>query len=95
MPPVDLDLVFRALAAPPRRSLLDHLLNGPCRVNELADVAGLSQSATSQHLSVLAESGLTIRRRDGRWERDADALIDVEDWLRSHTFAWSAAHLEP
>ncbi len=86
----DLDLVFRALAAPARRSLLDQMISGPRRVHELVLECGISQSACSQHLAVLRAAGLAERRSDGRWVRDAALLIDVEEWLSTHTFTWAA-----
>jgi DNA-binding transcriptional ArsR family regulator len=63
----DLDLVWRALANPVRRAILDELKRGPLRTGELADrFADLSRFAVMQHLGVLEEGDLVIRRRLGR-----------------------------
>ncbi len=39
---------------------------GECRVSELAEAVGLSQSALSQHLAKLRTEGLVAFRRDGQ-----------------------------
>jgi DNA-binding transcriptional ArsR family regulator len=63
----DLDLVWRALANPVRREILDELKRGPLPTGELADrFRGLSRFAVMQHLGVLEEGDLVIRRRTGR-----------------------------
>jgi len=63
----DLDLVWRALANPVRREILDELKRGPLPTGELADrFRGLSRFAVMQHLGVLEEGDLVIRRRSGR-----------------------------
>lgn len=51
--------------------LVEH---GEMRVTDLAAAAGLSQSALSQHLAVLRESGLVAFRRASQvlWYRIAD-----------------------
>ncbi len=42
------------------------LLEGECSVSFLAEHIGLAQSATSQHLAKLRESGLLATRRDAQ-----------------------------
>jgi DNA-binding transcriptional ArsR family regulator len=67
--------VFRALADPTRRALLDELQerNGQTLFelcNRLITRHGLSSSrqAVSQHLDVLEEAGLVRTRREGRYK---------------------------
>ena len=61
------DALWRALANPVRRELLDQLRSGPRTTGELADsVPALSRFAVMQHLEVLASSGLVLVRRQGR-----------------------------
>ena len=59
--------LWRALANPVRRQLLDLLRDGPRTTGDLAGhVPGLSRFAVMQHLGVLADAGLVIGRRRGR-----------------------------
>jgi DNA-binding transcriptional ArsR family regulator len=63
----DLDLVWRALANPVRRDILDVLKQRPLPTGELADrFDALSRFAVMQHLGVLEEGDLVIRRKFGR-----------------------------
>jgi DNA-binding transcriptional ArsR family regulator len=65
--PDDLEPVWRALANPTRRAILDLLSEAPLPTGALADAfAELSRFAIMQHLRVLAEAGLVIRNKDGR-----------------------------
>jgi DNA-binding transcriptional ArsR family regulator len=61
------DLVA-AVAEPNRRRLLRLLGHGEQTVTRLAGNFSVSRSAISQHLGVLAEAGLVVSRRDGRFQ---------------------------
>jgi DNA-binding transcriptional ArsR family regulator len=79
-----LDAAFAALADPTRRAILARLAAGEATVNELARPFEITQPAISQHLKVLEEAGLIVRRIDGtkRPRRLAKAGIDAMDrWL--------------
>ena len=81
--------VFRALADPTRRALLDELQerNGQTLFelcNRLISRHGLSSSrqAVSQHLDVLEEAGLVRTRREGRYkfhDLDTSPLRTITD----------------
>jgi DNA-binding transcriptional ArsR family regulator/uncharacterized protein YndB with AHSA1/START domain len=59
--------VWRVLASPQRRHLLDLLSEGPRTTGDLADaMPGLSRFAVMQHLGVLTDAGLVVVRRHGR-----------------------------
>ena len=50
--------VFRAIADPTRRALLDLLRTSDRSVNELAEPFHMPQPAISQHLRILRHAGL-------------------------------------
>src|ERR1700759_5765885 len=59
--------VWRAVASPWRRRLLDRLRTGPATTGELAAVLPeLSRFAVMQHLAVLADAALVLAERRGR-----------------------------
>ena len=59
--------VWRALASPWRRRILDALQTGPRTTGSLvAAIPELSRFATMQHLGVLQAAGLTLTERRGR-----------------------------
>jgi DNA-binding transcriptional ArsR family regulator/uncharacterized protein YndB with AHSA1/START domain len=62
------DAVWRALANPVRRQILDVLSTGPRTTGDLAEgVPQLSRFAVMQHLGVLTEAGLVVARQRGRY----------------------------
>jgi DNA-binding transcriptional ArsR family regulator len=81
----DLDGAFSALADPTRRAILARLAKGEeATVNELAEPFEMTQPAISQHLKVLEDAGLIVRRIQGtkRPRRLAKAGIEAMDqWL--------------
>lgn len=86
------DAALRALSHPVRRDLLRLCGQAERTVGELAELAGLRQPTTSQHLRVLRETGLvrTEARGNSRLYRvDFQRLAVVEAALRD---LW-AAHL--
>ncbi|WP_321488944.1 helix-turn-helix domain-containing protein [uncultured Hyphomonas sp.] len=61
------DLIFKALAAPVRRQILDALRDNPQTTGELcARFADLNRCTVMQHLGVLEEADLVLVRRVGR-----------------------------
>ena len=75
---------FSALADPTRRAILARLAKGEATVNELAEPFKVTQPAISQHLKVLEDAGLIVRRVEGtkRPRRLAKAGIEAMDqWL--------------
>jgi DNA-binding transcriptional ArsR family regulator len=62
-----MDAVFRALADPGRRVLLDALLERPGQTQaELAERLEVSRQAVSKHLAVLEDARLVVSRFAGR-----------------------------
>ena len=63
----DDDLVFKALADPTRRSLLDKLFVRDGRtLTELESEFDMTRFGVMNHLRVLEDAGLVITRRSGR-----------------------------
>jgi DNA-binding transcriptional ArsR family regulator len=63
----DDDLVFRALADPTRRHLLDRLFERDGRtLTELEEDLDMTRFGVMKHLRVLEEAGLVVSRRAGR-----------------------------
>ena len=63
----DEDRVFKALADPTRRFLLDLLFQGDGRtLTELESELEMTRFGVMKHLRVLEEAGLVVARRSGR-----------------------------
>ena len=61
------DLVFKALAHPRRRAMLDRLKDEACTTGMLCDAfEDMDRCTVMQHLKVLEEADLIIVRREGR-----------------------------
>lgn len=64
--------LFRALADPTRRRLVERLVSGSASAGELARLLGLARVNVSHHLGVLAEAGLVdLRARRAAVRPDA------------------------
>ncbi len=91
------DDLFRILADPTRRRILDLLAEGGEQsVGELAaEFPGLVASGISKHLMALRAAGLVHAKKDGRRRRyriDADALAEaLAPWLATYERYWSGA----
>jgi len=57
---------IEALGDPTRRKLFERLRTGPCSVKELVETVDVSQSAVSQHLSVLRNAQLVSVEKKGQ-----------------------------
>ena len=89
-PPPD---VYRAIADPTRRAILDRLRAGPVHVNALAADFSQSRPAVSRHLRVLRSARLVAVRRCGRERRyflKPEALHDVARWVEEYATFWKA-----
>jgi DNA-binding transcriptional ArsR family regulator len=83
--------VFRAVADPTRRAILDMLLDGERTVGEIADRFVVSRPAVSKHLRVLRGARLVKARRDGRQRLcalDAEPLRAIDAWLEAYRREW-------
>ena len=86
------DELFKALADPTRRALLERLLReGELNVRALTDESGVSQPAVSRHLGVLKLAGLVLERPEGRvvhYRAAPKGLAPLMDWMRFHAVFW-------
>jgi DNA-binding transcriptional ArsR family regulator len=84
--------VFKALADPTRRVIIDELLDRDgqtlfelCARLAVKHGVGSTRQAVSQHLAVLEEAGLVRARREGRYRfhhlDTAPLQVIVERWL--------------
>lgn len=83
--------VFRAIADPTRRALLDLLRTSDRSVNELAAPFRMTQPAISQHLRVLRHAGLVEPRQVGRrrlYRLNARPLREVGAWASPYEKFW-------
>ncbi len=83
------DLVFRALAHPRRRLMMDALKDGPRTTGALCEeFDDMDRCTVMQHLKVLEEAGLVVARREGRerWNHlDALPIRRIHDrWISEY-----------
>ncbi len=79
-----LDTSFLALSDPTRRAILTRLALGEATVSDLAKPFAMSQPAISQHLKVLENAGMIVKRIDGQrrpCSLSPQGLARMEDWL--------------
>jgi DNA-binding transcriptional ArsR family regulator len=83
--------VFRAIADPTRRAILDRLRAGPTAVNALAQEFAQSRPAISKHLRVLRQVRLVSERRAGRehlYRLNPAPLQQVLGWIEGYRAFW-------
>ena len=86
--------VFRAIADPTRRAILDRLRAGPANAGALAADFRSSRPAISKHLRVLREARLVIHTPIGRervYAVDPVPLQSVVGWLEGYRSFWEAS----
>jgi DNA-binding transcriptional ArsR family regulator len=92
----DLDWVWRALANPHRREMLDLLSEAPLTTVALSDhFPDLTRFAVMQHLRVLEEGGLVVHRRDGRKRFNYINPVPIQQiyrrWVKRYQEPWAEA----
>jgi DNA-binding transcriptional ArsR family regulator len=85
--------VFRAVADPTRRAVLEALTHGgELSVTELADRLEVGLPMLSRHLAVLRAAGLVHERRSGRhrlYSLRPQPLRDLYDWASLFSAFWT------
>jgi DNA-binding transcriptional ArsR family regulator len=86
--------VFRAIADPTRRAILDRLRAGAAPVNALAADFSQSRPAISKHLRVLRQARLVREQRAGRervYQLDSMPLQQVAGWIEGYRAFWQTS----
>ena len=89
------EAVFRALADPTRRALLDELLvRDGQTLTALAARHGMTRVGVAKHLRLLEESGLVVTRRAGREKLHFLNVVPIrlihDRWVGKYTEPWAA-----
>ena len=93
MSAVPADAVFRALADPTRRRVLERLGRGPASVGDLAKPFEMALPSFLQHLRMLETAGLVSSEKVGRvrtYRLVPERLKLAEDWLARQRRLWEA-----
>ena len=86
--------VFRAIADPTRRAILDRLRAGPAPVNELASAFEQSRPAISKHLRILREARVVSEQRQGRerlYQLEPAELQEISEWILPYRRFWQVS----
>jgi DNA-binding transcriptional ArsR family regulator len=79
-----LNEVFKALADPTRRRILDLLEEGDLTAGEISSHFDISKPSISNHLNILKNAGLVIADKKGQYiyySLNTTVLQDVIKWL--------------
>ncbi|GEO27815.1 transcriptional regulator [Alicyclobacillus acidoterrestris] len=79
--------VFKAMADPTRRKIVELLKQGPKTAGEIADHFTHAQPTVSRHLSVLKNAGLVVDQREGTFIVYRLNTTILQEWL-----AWLLEH---
>ena len=85
--------IYHAIADPNRRKLLELLTGEEQSVQDLASYFNVTLGAISQHLKILQENQLIVRRKQGRFRfyRARPArLKEVHDWTLLYKKFWES-----
>lgn len=88
-----IDGVFRALADPTRRQVLERLGRSPASVSELAKPFDMALPSFVEHLKILEGYGLVRSAKTGRvrtYQLVPNRLQQAEDWLARQRTFWTA-----
>src|ERR1700691_3281427 len=93
---MDMDEVFRALADPTRRSLLDELFKHDGQtLSALEQRLPMSRFGVMKHLRILEEAGLVVTRRQGREKLHLLNPVPIrlvhDRWVSKYTAPWAGA----
>jgi DNA-binding transcriptional ArsR family regulator len=90
-PESTIDAVFRALADPTRRRVVERLVHSPASVSELAEPFDMALPSFLQHLRVLEGCGLVDSQKTGRvrtYRLQEPTMRIAERWLSEQRSLW-------
>lgn len=90
----DLDPVWKALADPTRRAILDFLYQGPRKTTEIVDAfQHLTRFGVMKHMDVLRNAGLILTREEGRQRVNSLNAVPIrqiyERWVSRYQEFWA------
>jgi DNA-binding transcriptional ArsR family regulator len=90
-----MDEVFKALADPTRRELLDELFRADGQtLSALEERFAMTRFGVMKHLRLLGEAGLVVTRREGRAKLHFLNPVPIrlihDRWIDKYTEPWSA-----
>lgn len=90
----DLDHVWKALADPTRRAILDLLRDGPKKTTEIVEqFLELSRFGVMKHIDCLRDAGLIQTRSEGHLRINSlnvtPIRIILERWINKYEAYWS------
>jgi len=95
-PSTPIDDVFKALADPTRRAILDELRTGPKPTGQLVSLfAPMTRFGVMKHLKVLEDASLIVTQKEGRqrWNHLNAVPLRViyERWVSKYEDQWAGS----
>ncbi len=78
-----MDLLFKSLQDPTRRSILNMLKKRDMSAGEIADSFSMSKPSVSYHLDLLKQAGLVSARREGQY-----IFYSLETTVLDESISW-------
>jgi DNA-binding transcriptional ArsR family regulator len=85
------DEIFKALADPTRRRVIERLVSGPASTSELAEPFDMALPSFTQHLAVLERAGLVTSTKAGRtrtYRLSPTGIEKAAGWLADQRRVW-------
>ena len=85
--------VYHAIADPNRRKMLELLSSKEHSVQDLLPYFNVTFGAISQHLKILLDSRLVVRRKEGRfryYRARPEPLREVHEWTKQYQRFWES-----
>ncbi len=86
-----MEAALRALADSNRRTMLEHLADGPATAGHLAALVKIARPGASRHLRVLREAGLVEVRQEAQrrvYSLRSVPLAEIDQWLSRYRELW-------
>ena len=87
--------VWKALAHPTRRRVLDLLVESPCTTGDLVTALAMDRHVVMAHLTVLREADLVLTEKRGRYRVNFLNPVPIQQihhrWVSPASGPWAAA----